>query len=389
MDLYLSADYSEQKEAFWDELLGTSAIYNTVFTRRRARRIGYDDSKDLFTLVRVGLFDQLQFFDSQWAYLTKNSLRPLLSCIVLPPLHLEAMVIDKTFGHCWLVLQQDGDSDIEEHLLRYNELYRNISRRIECCWLTGCGIADLRGAADRLRIISNDIGTGKGLFVNAEHYTLSCGYRSDDYVSLWELLVDKGYDAFIEAVQKKIESFIDPRKSNLALMMMLRADTERLLRKALEAKQLDHSDIEDARCMDLLSKAHYNATNLMEYIKAALKPLRSRFPADVVYPEPVQKIIRYLDENPEKPYTRSVLGEVAGLNPNYLASLFKETTGQSVSTYRGLRQMELAASMLAETRLSISEISEKAGFGDQTYFSNAFRKQFGISPGEYRKRNKK
>ena len=385
------ADRFELRAGFWKELLDPSSPYDTVFTRRRAKRAGViedHESGDRFTLVRIGLFDRLQFDGIEWLPMTEQIRYALLAFAAPPPLKPEALIPDKTRGHCWLVLKQEGETDIEARLHRFDEFCRTMYRFSECCWLTGCTVSDLRGAADRIRVTAGDSGDGKGNFLHAEHYTFSCGYSSASFLALCDILTEKGYDAFIDALQKKLDSLFAKHKVDLPLMLMLRADTERLLRKALDAKLLDYSDIEDARCMELLGRAHCSPGDLMRYVKAALKPVRDRFPADVVYPEPVQKIIRYLDENPEKPYSRTVLGEVVGLNPNYLAALFKETTGQSVSSYRGMRQMEMAARFLRETKLPIAEIADRTGFGDQTYFSNAFRKQFGIRPNEYRKKNR-
>ncbi|MBQ4050811.1 MAG: helix-turn-helix transcriptional regulator [Oscillospiraceae bacterium] len=388
----LNNDHYKQHARFWEELLNPSSPYDTVFTRRRAKRTGVtvsEEDDELFTLVRIGLFDRLQFDEVEWYPMTEPLRHALVTLTALPPLKFEALITDIMRGHYWLVLRQNDKADPEERLRRFSDFCRDMGYNTDCCWLTDCTVADLRGAADRLRVISDDAGQGKGWHLAAESYQLSCGYSSASFLPLNEILVEKGCNSFFDALQKKLESLFARQKINLPLMLMLRADTERLLRKALAAKQLDASVIEDARCMELLGKAYYSPADLMQYVKAALKPIRDRFPVDATYPEPVQKIIRYLDSNPEKPYSRTVLGEIVGLNPNYLAALFKETTGQSVSSYRGMKQMELAAQLLTETKLSIAEISEKAGFGDQTYFSNAFRKQFGISPNEYRKQNRK
>lgn len=53
------------------------------------------------------------------------------------------------------------------------------------------------------------------------------------------------------------------------------------------------------------------------------------------------------------------------------------------------RRMNKAASLLTEKGLNISEISYKVGINDPLYFSRCFKKQFGVSPREYRQRNQK
>ena len=44
-----------------------------------------------------------------------------------------------------------------------------------------------------------------------------------------------------------------------------------------------------------------------------------------------------------------------------------------------------AARFLKGTNLSITEISEVIGFGTQKYFSNSFKRHFGVTPLNYRK----
>mgnify|MGYP000336219065 FL=1 len=48
--------------------------------------------------------------------------------------------------------------------------------------------------------------------------------------------------------------------------------------------------------------------------------------------------------------------------------------------------MSMAATLLTETEISISEISVKLGFATAEYFSNTFKSYFGINARDYRKK---
>ena len=50
--------------------------------------------------------------------------------------------------------------------------------------------------------------------------------------------------------------------------------------------------------------------------------------------------------------------------------------------------MEEAKTMLTNTDLSIIQIMETLGFTNSTHFYELFKKQYGQTPGEYRKRQK-
>lgn len=66
---------------------------------------------------------------------------------------------------------------------------------------------------------------------------------------------------------------------------------------------------------------------------------------------------------------------------NIFYRLFKTSPAQ----YLKEKRLTHARKLLSETKLSVSKISQKCGFGDYNYFSKVFKKHFGISAGEYRK----
>jgi YesN/AraC family two-component response regulator len=63
----------------------------------------------------------------------------------------------------------------------------------------------------------------------------------------------------------------------------------------------------------------------------------------------------------------------------------KSITGNSPVEFVRIYRLKKAAQLLKSTNLSVTEISEKTGFGTQKYFSNTFKKHFGITPLMYRK----
>ena len=67
----------------------------------------------------------------------------------------------------------------------------------------------------------------------------------------------------------------------------------------------------------------------------------------------------------------------------------KAVTNLSPLEYVKSVRMQLAAKMLMETDLSITEVSEKVGFNSLIHFSSTFRKHFGFSPTKYVNNEKK
>ncbi len=66
---------------------------------------------------------------------------------------------------------------------------------------------------------------------------------------------------------------------------------------------------------------------------------------------------------------------------NYFSGVF----GESISQYTAHRRMLLAAKLLRETRLSVIEVANRAGYLNQSKFSAAFRRAYGRTPLEYRR----
>ncbi len=66
----------------------------------------------------------------------------------------------------------------------------------------------------------------------------------------------------------------------------------------------------------------------------------------------------------------------------------KSVTGISVNQYIRKVRLKVAAKLIKETDFTAAEISYKVGFGSPSYFNKTFRKQYGITPGEYKAQNK-
>ncbi len=66
-------------------------------------------------------------------------------------------------------------------------------------------------------------------------------------------------------------------------------------------------------------------------------------------------------------------------------SRLKKMKGMSIREYVVSLRLELAESLLLSTEESITDIAFITGFYDGCYFSNVFRKRYGVSPLKYRK----
>lgn len=68
-----------------------------------------------------------------------------------------------------------------------------------------------------------------------------------------------------------------------------------------------------------------------------------------------------------------------------LKNYFRGVFGQNISIYLREIRMKKAAELLIATRLSVAEVAEQVGYVNQSKFAAVFKKQFGLSPLEYRR----
>ena len=73
-----------------------------------------------------------------------------------------------------------------------------------------------------------------------------------------------------------------------------------------------------------------------------------------------------------------------GVSSKYLASVVSSVTGRPASRWIEEFSISCAMSFLRETKLSVSQISDRMAFKSSSDFSKYFRKGTGMSPSEYR-----
>jgi two-component system response regulator YesN len=82
--------------------------------------------------------------------------------------------------------------------------------------------------------------------------------------------------------------------------------------------------------------------------------------------------------------TLDTVADNLNIHPTYLSILFKETVGVNFKNYVLEYKISKAIQMLITTDIPVYSISDKLGYMDSMHFSKVFKKQTGMTPGEYR-----
>lgn len=130
---------------------------------------------------------------------------------------------------------------------------------------------------------------------------------------------------------------------------------------------------------------HYQ---LMECLDSSLRNRNFAIDSDNNRTSVLQEIKEYLNEYYYKQLSINDLGAMTQFSPPYLNRLFRERYQLSLHDYLSQLRMSHAKLMLKDDpAMPIGKVAEAVGIPDQRYFSRCFRKEFGMTPGEYREQN--
>ncbi len=101
--------------------------------------------------------------------------------------------------------------------------------------------------------------------------------------------------------------------------------------------------------------------------------------------EQAMEILKDVAQNFSQGVSLNSLAEKYHYSVAYLSRMIKKETGFSFSEILNSIRLAQAAELLQKDCGKISMVGEMAGFSDQKYFSQVFKKAFGVSPGEFRK----
>lgn len=101
-----------------------------------------------------------------------------------------------------------------------------------------------------------------------------------------------------------------------------------------------------------------------------------------------QRMKDYILEHYRERVTKELLGDYIGVSPNYAATVFRRATGQTISDFVHATRIKKAIYLLADSLLTVGEISDLLGYRDVSYFHRLFKRSTGKNPSEFMKDRK-
>ncbi|MEP0986546.1 AraC family transcriptional regulator [Ekhidna sp.] len=108
---------------------------------------------------------------------------------------------------------------------------------------------------------------------------------------------------------------------------------------------------------------------------------------EIDYKNRINRVFEFIDENLGSDLSLSTVSEIAFFSPYHFHRVFKFITEETLNEYITRRRIEKSALELKHKTIGISEISTNCGFNDNSSFTRAFKKYYGVNPTEFRKQN--
>lgn len=183
---------------------------------------------------------------------------------------------------------------------------------------------------------------------------------------------DVKFEYYLQDVFKKLgesgNSIADAKYFSRLLLMKIYGEKQKI--------DLDFSSI--------IAKAE-NAKNVDEIRQILLDLFRSYQKDRNNYPDLINQVLQYIDQNYMKELTLKNIANTFHMNSVYLGAIFKKNLNQTFAQYLNSYRIAKAITLITETNKDINEIALFVGYNNANYFFRVFKEQTNMAPSEYRR----
>ena len=145
------------------------------------------------------------------------------------------------------------------------------------------------------------------------------------------------------------------------------------------------------RMLDLYEVKYRSVSNKVEVMAVLLLNLFQLFSEDAYVRTAAtgkisSKIMRLIERDFRTRLTLKDIAENLDISQSYASRVFRKETGGTIQEYLLIRRVKYACDLLENTKLSVAQIAELAGFNHATYFIRCFKELLGCAPLRYRNR---
>ncbi len=165
----------------------------------------------------------------------------------------------------------------------------------------------------------------------------------------------------------------------------LQADAKFSTPIAQTLKQL-RNELEGNRVGDKVIIRHLLSTLFIYVLRewVTLTPHESRNWFSAMHNSRISKALTGIHQSPANPWTLTTLAQEAGLSRSAFARHFREAVGETPYSYLSRWRIGVAAQLLSNTKLSVSEVAAQVGYQSEDSFARAFKAARGVTPSKAR-----
>lgn len=117
---------------------------------------------------------------------------------------------------------------------------------------------------------------------------------------------------------------------------------------------------------------------MADYVEGTLKL------SDPRHKELIVKVRSFVKKNYMIKLSLNDISNYVGFSVSYISRVFKEETGENISTYINRIRVDNSKVILLDESIPLVEVAYLVGFDDQSYYSKVFKKITGVTPGRFR-----
>lgn len=216
---------------------------------------------------------------------------------------------------------------------------------------------------------------GQGIFVNSRqlHYGFSRDRQECHFVCI--LL----HPSLLAANDYMEKTFVSPMLTSCPWLKLAQGQLwqEKILEQINEAAALE---CKDASAIEM----HISALKLFSLLSKNLPQKNKLSQPQGQTLASLKEMIRYVQEHYGEKISLTQIAGAGNVSRTQCGNLFRRHTGVTPGEYLTQYRLQKARTLLTGTDLSIIQIALETGFGGSSYFCEVFRKNYQITPMQFR-----
>lgn len=369
------------KQQFWHNLLILKSKEKPEKIEQKAHNLNLNfDKDDQFQIVLISVKKIKMLLDDWQEDMLLYALQNIAKEILLIDLESNRTVL--TGGKLVVIFKKDEITDIKGQCLQYAQICEKHLNISIVCYLSGRVFCEeIYDAYKTLVVIEkNDILCSEKI-VALDEITHNVDNSEINIPNSWnELLNFQQKDKLMHEIRFFLDRLQKNNQMNLQTLKKIQQDLLQMIFIYLQIRNVQAHKI----YMDDNENSFNSVNEMYVWIDKTIDLMYevSREDSAGAYDQIISKIKLYILNHLCEDIRREDIAKTVNLSLDYMARIFKNETGYTVNEYIISKKMEKAFQLLKTTNDSVSEIAQKVGYDNFSYFSKQFKKYTGYTPRE-------